>query len=79
MFTLPASELWVHGTEISAQVKLGPWDAKVLFQTSSKILAMRHFDTVSISKLESKNVNVCEAMQEKKYDKREGPRESVVK
>lgn len=55
------------------------WDAKFLFQTSSKILEMRHFDIIIISKVENRNVNVCEVIQEMKYDKREVPRESVVK
>ena len=50
---------------------MGPWEAKFLFQTSSKIFEMRHFDIIIISKLESKNVNVCEEIQEMKYNKRE--------
>lgn len=38
-----------------------------------------HVDIVVISKLEIRNVNICEEIQQMEYDKTEGPRESAVK
>lgn len=38
-----------------------------------------HFDIIIISKLESRNVNMCEVVRQMKYDKTEGPWESAVK